>query len=112
VVTAQDAAQALERLKNGERVDLVFSDVVMPGGMSGIELARAARAQRPDIRVLLTSGYVGDQPISKGEFPLIDKPYERAALAAKLRELLGRARARRMPRRRRAARELRAARAG
>ena len=58
--------------------------------MSGIELARAARNMRADMRVLLTSGYVGAKAsLAESEFPLIDKPYERTVLAARLRELLG-----------------------
>ncbi|MBS0298077.1 MAG: response regulator [Proteobacteria bacterium] len=90
VVTAADAAKALEVLESGEEIDLLFSDVVMPGGMSGIELARLARDLRPDIRVLLTSGYVGAKAtMAESEFPLIDKPYERMALAQRLRDILG-----------------------
>ena len=90
VVTAPDAAKALEVLESGEAIDLLFSDVVMPGGMSGIELARLARELRPDIHVLLTSGYVGAKAtLAESEFPLIDKPYERMALAQRLRDILG-----------------------
>jgi signal transduction histidine kinase/DNA-binding response OmpR family regulator len=90
VVTATDAAKALEVLETGEPIELLFSDVVMPGGMSGIELARVARGMRADMHVLLTSGYVGAKAsLAESEFPLIDKPYERTVLAARLRELLG-----------------------
>jgi signal transduction histidine kinase len=88
VVTAVDAQAALELLGAGTAVDLMFSDVVMPGGMSGVQLAERARAIRPGLKVLLTSGYVGDaRPDLAADLPLIEKPYERAALAAKLREL-------------------------
>jgi CheY-like chemotaxis protein len=89
VATASDAAQAMAVLKADPGIDLLFSDVVMPGGVSGLQLAREARAMRDDLQVLLTSGFVGydgEAPVS--EFPLIDKPYEQPALAAKLRELL------------------------
>ncbi len=87
--TAGDAAAALDKLKSGIRIDLLFSDVVMPGGVNGIELARQARALRPEIGIVLTSGYMGENAaISGSEFPLIDKPYEGAALAAMLRETL------------------------
>ena len=76
VETAPHAAAALEILQAGSRFDLLFSDVVMPGGMSGIELARRARALRPELKVLLTSGCVGaDAKLTESEFPLIDKPY-------------------------------------
>ncbi|HWE46676.1 MAG TPA: response regulator [Caulobacteraceae bacterium] len=90
VSTAPDARRALTVLESGEPFDLLFSDVVMPGGMSGVELAREAKRLRPEIRVLLASGFVGDEAVfTQSEFPLIEKPYERAVLAAKLREVLG-----------------------
>ena len=89
VATAKSGQDALERLRQGEAVDLVFSDIVMPGGVSGVQLAQALRDIRPEIRVLLTSGYVGELAAAgTTDFPLIDKPYERVALASKLHELL------------------------
>ena len=89
VVTACDARRALTVLESGEGFDLLFSDVVMPGGMSGVELAREVRKARPEIAVLLASGFVADETVfTQSEFPLIEKPYERSALAAKLREVL------------------------
>ena len=86
---AADAAGALHRLGGEQAYDLLFSDVVMPGGLNGIELARRAQAMRPDLKVLLTSGYLGDavQGLSH-EFALIEKPYERAALARQIRNVL------------------------
>jgi CheY-like chemotaxis protein len=89
VTTATRAAEALEVVRSGAAIDLLVSDVIMPGGVSGISLARTARELRPDLRVLLTSGFVGDGAVLGGdEFPLLDKPYETQALAAKLRRLL------------------------
>ena len=89
VSTATDAASALETLRSDAPVDLLFTDIVMPGGFSGVQLAEQTRRLRPDTKILLTSGYVGESaPVSSGEFELIDKPYERNALAAKLREVL------------------------
>ncbi|WP_346427336.1 response regulator [Caulobacter sp. 17J65-9] len=89
VATAVNAPAALELMRGGERFDLVFSDVVMPGGASGVQLAYAAREIDPEMKVLLTSGYVGQiELLSDMEFALIDKPYERADLARKLREVL------------------------
>ena len=86
---AVDAAGALARLESETAFDLLFSDVVMPGGMNGMELARRACELRPGLRVLLTSGYVGDKAlVGDCEFPLLDKPYERAHLASRLRQLL------------------------
>jgi signal transduction histidine kinase/DNA-binding response OmpR family regulator len=86
---AADAAGALHRLTGDQGYDLLFSDVVMPGGLNGIELARRAQAMRPGLKVLLTSGYLGDavQGLTH-EFALIEKPYERAALAAQIRSVL------------------------
>jgi CheY-like chemotaxis protein len=89
VKTATNAAEALEIIHTGEPIDLLFTDVVMPGGVSGVSLARTARELRPGLRVLLTSGFVGEGAvIEDAEFPLLDKPYETALLAAKLRKLL------------------------
>jgi signal transduction histidine kinase len=89
VTTAPDATTALAILHQGEPVDLILSDVVMPGGVNGVELARAAQSMRSGMLVLLTSGYVGESArLRESEFPLIDKPFDPAQLAAKLRELL------------------------
>ena len=85
---AVDAAGALARLAE-RRFDLLFSDVVMPGGVNGIELARRATAAHPDLEVLLTSGYVGEAALSDiHDFSVIEKPYDRSELAARLREIL------------------------
>ena len=89
VTTADTAATALKRLKGRKAFDVLFSDVVMPGGVNGVELAHAALKERPGLKVLLTSGYVGDEAASwANEFPMIDKPYLGPALAAKLRAVL------------------------
>ena len=89
VVTAANGQAALERVRSGAQFDLLFSDIVMPGGVNGVQLAQAVRELRPDARILLTSGYVGQlAPLADQGFELIDKPYERLALAARLRELL------------------------
>jgi len=79
----------MEVLKRGEPVDLLFTDVMMPGGVDGLGLARQARGIRPDLKILLTSGYVGDGALDGGEFPLIAKPYEPGVLASKIRAALG-----------------------
>jgi len=89
VSTAADAKEALALLNSGAPVDLLFSDVMMPGGMGGVQLAREARTLRPGIKVLLTSGYIGEAgAVDAGEFPLLPKPYERNALAAMVRDTL------------------------
>jgi PAS domain S-box-containing protein len=89
VRTAANAAEALQILQSDAAIDLLFTDVVMPGGVSGVSLARTARALRPDLAVLLTSGFIGDGAASDNvEFPLLDKPYETALMARTLRRLL------------------------
>ena len=55
--TARNATEALAILNQGTPIDILFTDIVMPNGMNGIALAREARRSRPDIRVLLASGY-------------------------------------------------------
>jgi signal transduction histidine kinase/two-component SAPR family response regulator len=91
VTTATNATEALAELHADPAIDLLFTDVVMPGGVNGLSLARTARELRPTLRVLLTSGFVGeDRAIDGREFPLLDKPYEAAVLATTLRKLLDR----------------------
>ena len=91
VLTAANGPAALELLRGPERVDLLFSDIVMPGGATGVDLARAAQELRPGLPVLLTSGYVGAAlnrygPIS--EFAILAKPYTRAALLESIGAML------------------------
>lgn len=89
VIVARNAAEALDRLKSSERVDIMFSDVVMPGGMSGAQLVAEARRTRPDLKVLLTSGYVAAQnEVLEAELPVLSKPYQRDELAHRLRLVL------------------------
>jgi len=91
VITATHAAEGLQVIHSDAAIDLLFTDVVMPGGMSGVDLARAAREARPGLPVLLTSGFMGEGAVLEtAEFPLLDKPYETAQLAAKLRAILDR----------------------
>ncbi|GAA0644465.1 PAS domain S-box protein [Brevundimonas lenta] len=82
------ARQALEVLAI-EAFDVMLSDVVMPGGMTGIELARESARQWPDMRIVLTSGYAGedvDEALSKAPWPFLRKPYSREQLAEALGE--------------------------
>jgi signal transduction histidine kinase/FixJ family two-component response regulator len=89
VLTATHAAEAIAVLETDAKIDLLFTDVVMPGGVSGVSLARTAQQMRPGLRVLLTSGFVGESQVMKGnEFPLLDKPYDTPVMAATLRKLL------------------------
>ncbi len=89
VLAAQDATEALEQLQTSKRVDILFSDVVMPGGMNGVQLAVEARRLRPGLRAILTSGYT-NEAFSNGDrvpsdVPLLSKPYRREELARLLR---------------------------
>ena len=90
VVTAADGPAALMILDGGESVDLLFSDVVMPNRMRGDELARRATADRPGLKVLLTSGYTADSRdgATPGEFALLRKPYRHEELARVVRTAL------------------------
>jgi len=87
VVTASDGPHALSVLRNG-RIDWLFTDVVMPNGMSGVDLAYEARGLWPDLRILLTSGYADvllRQQTLPTDFQLLAKPYSQSELAEKLR---------------------------
>jgi CheY-like chemotaxis protein len=91
VLRAGNGAEAIRILDAGQEIDLLFSDVVMPHGMNGVELARAARQRNKNIKVLLTSGCAGDVMERRrviGEFPIIDKPFRLADLAQRLRSIL------------------------
>jgi PAS domain S-box-containing protein len=92
VSAAANGPEALEFLGRDPTVQLLFTDVVMPGGMNGRELATAARRIRPTLPVLLTSGYMGEGLVHAGrvdrDLDLLGKPYRQDALAAKVRAVL------------------------
>jgi len=104
VVSEANGPDALARLRRDEDIDVLFTDVVMPRGMSGVTLACEARRLRPDLRVLLASGHPRDAFASAGdidEFAFLAKPYRLQELADRLqllkrpgeggrREILGR----------------------
>ncbi|MCF4126113.1 hybrid sensor histidine kinase/response regulator [Methylobacterium sp. SyP6R] len=89
---ATDGRQALELLDSGDRVDLLFSDLIMPGGMNGVMLAREARRRQPRLKVLLTTGYAEASlertDAGGSEFEIINKPYRRMELARRVRAVL------------------------
>src|ERR1700709_1227800 len=89
VLKAGDAQSALSVLESGVHVDLLFSDVVMPGPMRSVELARRAKEMLPALEVLFTSGTPESAIVHGGRFDrgvgLISKPYRRDALARKVR---------------------------
>ena len=92
VLEASDGPKALDILTRGDAVDLVFTDLVMPGGMSGREVAVRARQLRPGIKVLLTSGYaeelVHGDDLEREQLKVLRKPYHQADLVTALREVL------------------------
>ena len=83
------AKEALERLAGGEKPKLIFSDIVMPGGITGIELARKVRNRFPELPILLTTGY-SEQVAGSHGFPVLQKPYEMDSLASALGSVLKR----------------------
>ena len=92
-VRAAQAADALRLLEQGEAFDLVFSDMVMPGDMDGLSLAKTIRARHPDLPVVLTTGYSEAAATATAErFKLLSKPYGIDALEAALSETLVEAR--------------------
>jgi signal transduction histidine kinase len=93
VLTAPDARQALDILAAGETIDILFSDVVMPGGMNGVQLAVEARRLRPSVKVLLTSGYTAAALTAQHgldvDIELLEKPYRPQQLAQRFRVIAG-----------------------
>ena len=94
VTSAVDGNDALQKLGTDMHVDLLFTDIVMPGGINGWELAELARKARPELRVLLTSGYALETLNANGHVRdgsvILAKPYRKAELARHLREALSR----------------------
>ncbi|NQV21537.1 MAG: PAS domain-containing protein, partial [Rhodospirillales bacterium] len=94
VLTADSGPAALDVLRGDQKIDLIVSDIVMPGKMNGYDLARQAKKQFSDIGIVLTSGYTSKATLERageqegGDFPFIAKPYEFEALALKIREVL------------------------
>ena len=92
VVEAEDAFAALKLLESTPDIDLLFTDVILPKGLNGVELAKKARLRHDKLKVLLTSGYLGEFPESVDHSDLgadlVEKPYRKRVLAKKIRETL------------------------
>jgi PAS domain S-box-containing protein len=92
VLKAKDAASALSIIESGVHIDLLFTDVVMPGPLKSSDLARQVKVRQPHIAVLFTSGYTENSIVHGGKLDagleLLSKPYTREALARKLRHVL------------------------
>ncbi len=93
VLTASNGQNALDQLALTPAVSLLFSDIVMPGGIDGYELAEQATARYPKLKVLLTSGYTEKMEARNGQARfstnLLSKPYSQAELAQRIRLMLG-----------------------
>ena len=92
VLEAEDGKTALAILHEDRTIDLLFTDLIMPNGMSGHDLLRKARERRPELRALFTSGYSKQFIEGRGEFdsnvPLVGKPYRKQRLADAIRGAL------------------------
>ena len=94
-IEAADGAAGLRVLRSDARIDLLVTDVGLPGGMNGRQMADAARVHRPELKVLFITGYaenavVGDGHLDPG-MHVMTKPFALEALASRIRELIGRA---------------------
>jgi CheY-like chemotaxis protein len=91
-LAASNAAEALAIIDRGERIDLLFTDVMLPGGMNGRQLATEALKRRPALKVLYTSGYTENALVHHGRLDpgvlLLPKPYVSSDLARMLRVAL------------------------
>ena len=93
VTTEIDGPSAMARLQTGQAFDLLISDIVMPGGMNGVELASWTQAHRPELPIVLTTGYAGDQfagGATEITWPVVRKPFRAEQLSAAVRDALAR----------------------
>jgi CheY-like chemotaxis protein len=92
VIAAADGNDALQKLESGINIDVLFTDIVMPGGINGWDLAERAQQTRPGLTVLLTTGYSVESLTKYGRLRpgcgLLTKPYRKADLATRMREIL------------------------
>jgi PAS domain S-box-containing protein len=92
VLAAANAAGALEIIERGHKIDLLFTDVVMPGGMNGRELANEAMRRRPGLKVLFTTGYTRNAIVHQGRLDpglqMIGKPFTYQELGTRIRAIL------------------------
>jgi CheY-like chemotaxis protein len=91
VLSARNGSEAIQIVESGQPFDLLFSDIVMPNGMSGVELARELRRRSEGVKILLTSGHAVDvleRHQAAGEFPIIDKPFRLTDLVRRLQSIL------------------------
>jgi CheY-like chemotaxis protein len=92
VLEVDNASAALKLLDSMEKIDLLFTDIIMPGGLNGKELAIKARSKRSDLKVLFTSGFPGTSAaeglsLEEGDL-LLSKPYRKQELAKAIHQIL------------------------
>ena len=88
VLAAQSGEEAMELIERYGDIDLLFSDIIMPGGMNGVRLAELVRKRQPDVPVLLATGYMNELPVSArpgATYTTMAKPYRLADLAERVR---------------------------
>jgi CheY-like chemotaxis protein len=91
ILLARNGAEALALLTAGDSIDILFTDIMMPGGINGIELAKRAVAARPGLKVLVATGYPGHAELLHSDFLVLAKPFTRVDLQRAIRTLLDRA---------------------
>jgi CheY-like chemotaxis protein len=89
VLEAGNAHEAMQLMDADPSIDLVFSDISMPGSLNGIELARWIRLSKSRVRVLLTSGTANNIQIASRENAVVEKPYHPSDVEMNIRRLLG-----------------------
>ena len=92
VISAADGMEAVSVIKSTEPIDFLLSDLMLPGGISGRRVAEEMRRHRPEVKILLMSGYA-DETLKREDTPdsadtLLNKPFRRSELASKIRALL------------------------
>ena len=92
MLTARDAQAGLTVVESGIPIDVIFTDVVMPGPLKSREMARRAQERLPNLAVLFTSGYTENSIVHGGKLDsgvdLLSKPYTREALARRIRDVM------------------------
>ena len=92
VITAPNGSVALDIIRNNPDIDLLFTDMIMPGGVSGADVTREALGIRPELKCLYTSGFTGEalSNIEAGQqyIGLLSKPYNRLELSQKIRNAI------------------------
>ena len=88
ILLARNGAEALALLTAGDFIDILFTDIMMPGGINGIELAKRAVAARPGLKVLVATGYPGHAELLHSDFLVLAKPFTRVDLQRAIRSLV------------------------